>query len=174
MISEIMPVAIPQVTDPRITIQTFNAPTPPILPGVLPVPKVHLDIDLPKQNNPKANQVYIDNEVVKEDSGQGFRNELKDAVESAFLKALEDDYNQPKLHNLARHKRKIVKVNVLDSPIERLLNNVDEEKKASEVVGFLRKIKEEYSSFEDQVQTKMKYLGYLLSKWNQRKLSFIV
>lgn len=169
-----MPVAIPQVTDPRITIQTFNAPTPPILPGVLPVPKVHLDITLPKQNNPKANTVIIDNEVVKEDSGKGFKNELKDTIESAFLKALEDDYSSPKLHNLAKHKRKIVKVNVLDSPVERLLNRVSEQKKVSQVTGFLHKIKEEYDSFQDQVQTKMKYLDYLLSKWTQRKLSFIV
>jgi hypothetical protein len=169
-----MPVAIPQVTDPRITIQTFNAPTPPILPGVLPTPKIHLDINLPKQNNPKSNTVIIDNEVIKEDSGKGFRNELKDTIESAFLKALEDDYNSPSLKNLAKHKRKIVKVNVLDSPVERLMNQLSEEKKVSQVTGFLHKIKEEYDAFQDQVQSKMKYLDYLLGKWDQRKLNFIV
>lgn len=32
----IAPTFVPQISDPRITVQTFNAPVNPILPGVLP------------------------------------------------------------------------------------------------------------------------------------------
>lgn len=40
--NDITPLMIPQILDPRITIQTFNSPNNPIIKGVLPQPKVDL------------------------------------------------------------------------------------------------------------------------------------
>jgi hypothetical protein len=174
LISEIMPISIPQITDPRITLQTFNAPTPPILPGVLPVPEVHMDITLPKQNNPKASQVIIDNEIIKEDHGRGFRNELKSTIESAFFEALEDDWRSPKLENLARKKPKLMKVNIIETPAERLLFSIKASEKSSRLKSHLQKLSDQYEEFDEQVQSKMKNLEFLISKFSQRKLDIIV
>ena len=114
------------------------------------------------------------NEVVKEDSGKNFKNELKGVIEDAFLNALEDDWRTPKLHNLTKHKPKVLKVNIMESPVDRLLNSISEEKKAALVKDYLQKIHDEYDVFQDQVQSKMKYLDFFLEKWSQKKLNFIV
>lgn len=43
------PVMAPQLTDPRIEVQTYNAPNQPVLPNVLPKPQIQVNIHMPKQ-----------------------------------------------------------------------------------------------------------------------------
>lgn len=54
----IAPTFIPQISDPRINIQTFNAPNNPILPNVLPVPHSQMTIKMP-DNEIKTKDVYL-------------------------------------------------------------------------------------------------------------------
>ena len=43
----VAPSFAPQITDPRIEVQTYNAPNAPELPNTLPRPKIKVNIRMP-------------------------------------------------------------------------------------------------------------------------------
>lgn len=92
---------VPQITDPRIIVQTFNAPNAPILPSTFPKPKINLKVNLPSPIKPlKPLRIKRYSPGVSKDV-KTVDELIEDDVTKAFLDALSEN------HHLGKHSKYI-------------------------------------------------------------------
>lgn len=149
MFAKIMPLFIPQVQDSRIKVQTFNPPPKPITPGLLPNPHFSAQLNLPQKEDPP----HITKEI-NIFSQKTLNKELDKIVHKAFYKAL----NKLGMGRFKEGKEKIFKLNVFDSPTDRLLTNEEVYEKTQRIVEKLNGIMMDYKSFEHETLMKIKGL----------------
>ena len=91
MVNTFAPTFIPQITDPKIIVQTFNAPNSPILPNTFPKPKVTLDVNLPAPVKPAAPIRIVHTSPGFDRNTKTFKELLEQDVVDAYVEALKED-----------------------------------------------------------------------------------
>lgn len=86
----VFPTMVPQITDPRIVVQTFNAPDSPIFPSTLPKPQMELNIDLPAPIKEPTPIKIIKKSKEFSEKARNVNDVIEDDVEQAFLSALDE------------------------------------------------------------------------------------
>ena len=89
----IMPVSIPQVAAPRITVQNFNSPVLPIQPGVLKSATVDADILMPSRTDLDDRIIEVEEQFIEEGMGLAPEEQLGKAIERAFTNVLRREHN---------------------------------------------------------------------------------
>lgn len=162
----IMPVNMPQVSDARITVQTFNPPPMPLQPGMVPAADYHYNVTIPeiKQHRKHTKEINL--------SYHGkFTDDMKNVMVAALNNALEK-HHQAHLGNVDQPKDYVI--NVFETPTDRYLQEVTMKSRVKNILTRIKSLKEDNDVFQQQVTQKMKYLDFLLSKYQQTKLAYIV
>lgn len=166
----IMPMSIPQISDPRITVQTFNPPPKPLAPGMLPKEDFRYRIDVP---NAKPSAVAPKHHVRRTLDvflpGQ-FNTEMSDLVEDAFKSALSEHLeNHPGL----QLNRDAFKFNIFDTSTERRLKNAESEQRLAALTARVARLNNAYRTFRLQIADRFKNLGNLLKEAEKVRLDFV-
>jgi len=168
----ITPTLMPQVSDARITIQTFNAPAAPILPGTIPAPEISFRMKLPENNAPSANKIIIDEKITKEDKAGNQASRIRHVLEEAFFAELEKQFQQPGLGLESRHHRKL-RLAILSSRENQQLARQDEAAKVAAISSSLADLHKRYANFQSKLAEKMKAVDFFLGKWTKISLNFV-
>lgn len=169
----ITPILMPQISDPRITIQTFNSPASPILPGVIPTPQVNFSLKLPENKNKDANKIVVDETIIRENNPLSQKETMKKQIENAFLEALEKDFNSPILDDAVGHKHtKPLSIAVMSSVTQRKLDQLEETGKMQSIVNSLTELQHNYLKYQSELNSKMTNLDFGLKKWTTISLNF--
>lgn len=172
---------MPQISDPRIEVDTFNAPNAPILPNVLPRPKLEVNLKMPSETVPAPPIHIIEDKHVMSKTNQHLSDILQNDMEEAFLEGLS------KKHQLGRSfyykngvklglGEKIGKINVtlMRSPTDRILYKLKSERKLEKVLDKIDRIQKEYVLFKTGLENKLNFLDFIRNKWRKYKLNIIV
>jgi hypothetical protein len=162
----IMPVNAPQVSDARITVQTFNPPSMPLEPGMVPAADYHYNVTIPeiKKRHRQTKEINL--------SYHGkFTDEMKSLMVAALNIALEKHHHA---HVGSLNESKDYVINVFETPTDRYLHEVTLKSRVKNILARIKSLKEDSDVFQQQVSQKMQYLDFLLSKYQQTKLAYIV
>jgi len=167
MNNHIMPVMLPQINDPRIIVQTFNAPNPPLLPGALPQPKITMNVEMPKQ---KAKTVIVHRKVVHvapSNKEISLENKLRKEFRQEFRAVLGKNQQPGRAH--ARNGMSVYpKTNfhnpslfLADTATERYINEITAQNRIEAIVDRILALKSGYKRFQAALDTRMEHLGKL-------------
>ena len=178
----LMPTLMPQISDPRIIIQTFNAPNAPILPSVLPKPKVDLNVVLPKQHiAPKPDIIILDQESKNEKLEREAERRAQKILEKNLLRAMKRNVGFNRKYRNRKgvdvdigHIKEKNKLNVMATLGQRFLHSVEARNKVKRIELKMSELSNSYRFFKRRLASKMKALGFLLAKWKQKNVSVIV
>jgi hypothetical protein len=164
----IMPMSIPQISDARITVQTFNSPPKPLAPGMLPKQDFKYNINIPeRQEHVHPHQKKIINVVLP---GQ-FDEELRGIVANSFRSALQ--------RHLATHPglqiaEDAFKFNILETPTERTLQTSEIDRRMSGVTQRIAALNKSYRTFQSELAERLQHMGGILGQTEKIKLDFMI
>lgn len=172
---------MPQISDPRIEVDTFNAPNAPILPNVLPRPKIEVNLKMPSESVPSPPIHIVEEKHVMTQENQHLSDILEEDMEEAFLEGLS------KKHQLGRNfyykngvklglgeKIGKIQVTLMRSPTDRMLYRLKSERRLEKVLDKIDRIQNEYVLFKTGLDNKLEFLDFIREKWKKYKLNIIV
>ena len=179
MNNHIMPIMMPQINDPRIVVQTFNAPNPPILPGALPQAKIVMNVELPKQRpkhvivHRKVINVPIQREEIE------LEKHLKDEFESQFETALNKDYLQTRAHKNGvsvhmKNEPMKTKVQMLLTPTSRLIQQYSTQKRVERIENKIESLDAGCLRFGDEMRVRLDHMDLLAKMVSNAQNSVIL
>jgi hypothetical protein len=178
--NNVIPTLMPQISDPKIIVQTFNAPNSPILPNSLPQPKVELNLHLPKQNAP-VYKVHTRTIIRKENPKIKLGlEEIKESVEEQFEKILKDKdpthsrYYFKGMSTFVGRKPHHPSFEILTNPTDRLLFKLHADKRIDEIMERIRNLKVGVNVYQEEVASKLRFLSFLQKRWQKGIYSIIV
>jgi hypothetical protein len=162
----IMPTSIPQVSDARITVQTFNPPPMPLEPGMVPAADYQFKVKLPeiKHQNKRTKEVNLT-------IGGKFTEVMKNVVAGAFNRALKK-HDNAHLGNIDHPNDYII--NVFEDNTERYLDSISINARIARIANKIKHLREQHEEFGSQIQDKIRFLDVLLSKLQKTKLDYII
>lgn len=170
----VMPMSIPQISDARITIQNFNPPPMPLTSGMLPQDKYQYDVKIPENTSKSQISAIQYHTPVQKNMNLIMPGSYDKDVQKIIREAFDDAMKK----HLAKHQNlnvagSIYKLNVFDSPTNRLLNEKDINHRIGKVFERINGLKSNYMQFQKQVDEKMHRLSFLLEKNTSLKLNYI-
>ena len=178
--NNVIPALIPQISDPKIIVQTFNAPNAPILPNSLPQPKVELNVHLPKPNAP-VYKVHTRTTIKREspEIAAGLED-IKSAVENEFEKVMQNkDPTRSRFYfkgmsTYMGRKSPQYRFEVLTNTTQRTLFQIYSQKRVEDILERIKSLKTNIKIYNEEVDSRMSYLQFLQRKWMHYKYHVIV
>ena len=161
-----MPLSIPQISDARITVQTFNPPSMPLTPGMMPKPEYHFNVKIPEQPAPPKHSKAFNVAYTGKYDGD-MKALMMDAFESAFGK-------HKKLHSDSNIQDQDFLLNVVSSDSEKHVDDIRAKQRMNNIINRVKKMASLNEDFNNQVNNKLKFLDFLLKKYYQIKLNLIM
>ena len=175
----LMPMMMPQISDPRIEIQTFNAPNAPFMPDVLPKPIVDIDVKLPDQTYQSRKPILETHSVIDESiDHQKFNNIIVKDLANEFAKTMKK--HDPLINRVYHDGVGVTMNGDKPEPSVNLVMNIEErdtrqltqEKKIDRMLLKLRRMHGQYMSFKRALKSKLETLGFLFERRRIRDLHF--
>jgi hypothetical protein len=178
--NNVIPALIPQISDPKIIVQTFNAPNAPILPNSLPQPKVELNVHLPKPNAP-VYKVHT-RTIIRRESPEiaAGLQEIKQAVEKEFEKVMQkEDPTHSRFYfkgmsTYTGRKSPQYRFEVLSNPTDRTLFQIYSQKRVEDILDRVSNLKTNLKIYSEEVDSRLSYLKFLQRKWMRYQYNVIV
>lgn len=175
----LMPMMMPQISDPRIEIQTFNAPNAPLMPDVLPKPIIDLDVNLPDQTLQSRPPIIKTETVIDEvKDHQKYNSLIVRDLASEFAEAMRKHDRTHRRHYMdgvgvnMGGEQPTGRISIALNPEQRIANQMIEMKKFATIERKLRVIGQQYQRFRKTVFSKLESLGFLFEKRRVRNLNF--
>ena len=155
---------IPQVQDPKISIQTFNPPPISLQKGMMPDPYYYYRMKIPQKPEPDVSKeihVAVPRSV---------QDRLKDDVKKAFIEALGEYKHTP----FGEGNKSAYKLNIFNSKADRLYDNTLIRGKLSKIYEKMEKIKAGYELFRDGVKKKLDMVNGVVDRYNTVDLNYVI
>ena len=155
---------VPQVQDPKISVQTFNPPPISLQKGMMPDPHYYYRMKIPEKPEP---------DVTKEihlGVPRSMQDRLKDDIKKAFVGALSEYKHTP----FGEGNHSAYKLNVFNSKADRLLDGSLIRHKIGMIYDKIKRLKAGYELFRNGVEKKLDGLNSVINRYNQTKLNYII
>ena len=179
--SEFITSFAPQISDPRIELQTYNAPNAPVLPNILPKPKVNVDMIMPKDTmkvTPPITEIH--QKVVPESP--------EDKIDAGIVKNLKDEF----LHFLKKHDNRFeshyasgtgvsvgmnkpgYKTSFIFLPEERMAREIVAENKIDTIMEKIDRISQNYKQYKAGIKKRMQSLAFIIDYVKKKEMHLIL
>lgn len=165
-----MPLMMPQISDARINIQTFNPPPAPLVPGVLPNPHFKYDMMVPEKTLTTVVDRRWRDVNLKMDRADS--REARKMIKRSLERALEK-YNGVKVLRNGDPVEN-VRLNTFSSDTERQLGERRASQKLDKILRKLEGVADRYRGFQLEVSRKMDFLKFLTGKYGEMALQIVV
>ena len=168
----ILPVSIPQISDARINVQTFNPPPKPLLPGMLPTEKYMYHIKVPENEEKPDEEIHYHHKRNLNLILPGtFDKKLNNIVQEAFDEAFKKHIGNHPEDNISSRQ---FNVNILESDGERKMKDEMVHQKIKNVVSRIAVLNQKYAGFQNEVQSKVASLDDKIRRVSKINLNYIV
>jgi len=138
----------------------------PLQPGMVPAADYHYNVTIPEisQRHKHTKEINL-----------SYHGEFTDEMKSLMVSALNGALEKHHLAHLGNvDKPKDYVINVFETSTGRYLQEIVMKSRIDNIVSRIKALKEDNDVFQQQVMEKMQYLDFLLSKYQQTKLAYIV
>ena len=172
---------VPQISNSRIEVQTFNAPTPPIMPGTLPTPKVDIDMLLPNQTKQALPPtVQTETKIIQRAGHDKYKKEVMNDLQEEFMRVMRKKNPLYRRHynNGVGYQVGITPphthTNFMLLPEERTALQILQHDKISSILEKLSSIQNDYNDYRKKLKKKMDTLGLYIDKARQLRMNYII